>query len=173
MIDLRLPTGSPTTSTTRLPLSLPLPAHPPPALSPAPNPPGGRPVRRAELRRRPRGPALLRRSERRSCRRGCACPAPALAPPACRRARSFRGRHALGRAGTAPSCHRPVGPPGLSCCARPAPCSCATPPCASRGADRDLRVGENEHLLLASTWAVVGLLTLGHGNVYGQGWDEG
>ena len=108
------------------PPSPPLPAHPPPALSPAPNPPGGRPARRAERRRRSRGPALLRRSERRSCRRGSACPA-SPAPPACRRARSFRGRHALGRAGTAPSCHRPAGPLGLSCCARPAPCSCATP----------------------------------------------
>ena len=63
----------------------------------------GRPARRAERRRRSRGPALLRRSERRFCRRGSACPAP-LAPPACRRARSFRGRHALGRAGTAPTC---------------------------------------------------------------------
>ena len=39
-----------------------------------------------------RGPVRLRRSERISCRRGCACPAP-LARPACRRARSFRGRH--------------------------------------------------------------------------------
>ena len=69
-----------------------LPTHPP-ALSPAPNPPGGRPARRAERRRRSRGsaPARPRRSERRFCRRGCACPAP-LAPPACRRARSFRGR---------------------------------------------------------------------------------
>ena len=88
-----LTTGSPTSpSPTRLPPSpRPLPALPPPALSPAPNPPGGRPARRAERRRRSRGPARLRRSERRSCRRGCACPAP-LAPPACRRARSFRGR---------------------------------------------------------------------------------
>ena len=57
MIDLRLPTGSPTTSTTRLPPSAPLPALPPPALSQAPNPPGGRPARRAERRRLPRGPA--------------------------------------------------------------------------------------------------------------------
>ena len=129
------------------PPSPPLPAHPPPALSPAPNPPGGRPARWAERRRRPRGPARLRRSDCISCRRGCACPAP-LAPPACRRARSFRGRHALECAGTAPSCHRPAGPPGLSSC-RPAPCSCATPMRQSWCADRDLRVGENEHLL---TW---------------------
>ena len=33
MIDLRLPTGFPTTSTTRLPRSPPLPDHPPPDLT--------------------------------------------------------------------------------------------------------------------------------------------
>ena len=83
------------------PPSLPTPL---PALSPAPNRPGGRTARWAERRRRPLGPACLRRSERISRLRGSACPA-RLAPPACRRARSSRGRHALGCAGTAPSCH--------------------------------------------------------------------
>jgi len=135
------------------------PAHPPPALSPAPNPPGGgRPARRAERRRRSRGPVRLRRSERRSCRRrrGCACPG--CAP--CAASLSFipwPASHALGRAGTAPSCpaplgpyQGPVGPLGLSCCGRStsAFCSCATPMrqswCRSRSG---LRVGENEHLL--------------------------
>ena len=127
-IDLRLPTGPLTTSTTRLPPLPPLPAHtPPPAPGPAPKRPGGRTARWAErIRRRPLGPACLRRSERVSRLRGSACSA-RLAPPACRRARSSRGRHAPERAGTAPSCRRPAGLPGPSCCARPAPCSCATP----------------------------------------------
>ena len=56
MIDLRLPTGSPTTSTTRLPPSaLSSPPFPPSGPQSAPNPPGGRPARRAERRRRTRG----------------------------------------------------------------------------------------------------------------------
>jgi hypothetical protein len=78
------------------PPSPPFSAHPPPA-------------RWAERKRRAPACGLARlRRARISCRRGCACPAP-LAPPACRRARSFRGRHALERAETAPSCHRPAG----------------------------------------------------------------
>ena len=70
-----------------------------------------------------RGPVRLRRSERISCRRGCACPAP-LARPACRRARSFRGRHTV--------CARNVLEKGISpafgcsffCC-----CSCSSMRC--------------------------------------------
>jgi hypothetical protein len=74
----------------------------------------------------------------------CAPCAASLTPAS----RSFRGRHALGRAGTAPSVvpsARPVGPLGLSCCGRStsAFCSCATPMrqswCRSRSG---LRVAE-------------------------------
>jgi hypothetical protein len=94
MIDLRLPTGSPTTSTTRLPPTPPPPPRPPlrPSVRHRIHREVARPARRSvDAAPVGRGPARPRRSERRFCRRGCACPAP-LAPPACRRARSFRGR---------------------------------------------------------------------------------
>ena len=149
------------------PPSLPTP---PPALSPAPNRPGGRTARWAERRRRPLGPACLRRSERISCLRGSACPA-RLAPPACRRARSSRGRHALGCAGTAPSCHRPAGPLGPSCCARPAPCSCATPMrqswCRSRTASRrdELTRGAQQSACAVVAFGHLGTLVSGTHNI--------
>jgi hypothetical protein len=91
MIDLRLPTGSPTTSTTRLPPSALLPPFPPSGPQSAPNPPGGRPARRAERRRRTRGrwavapPASVSRNVDAAAAAAHAVP---LAPPACRRAQT-------------------------------------------------------------------------------------
>jgi hypothetical protein len=82
-------------------------------------------------------------------RRGCACPAP-LAPPACRRARSFRGRHALECAGTAPSCHRPViGPQGRQGSPRvDQRLVLARRPCASRGVQ--IAICESERMSTSS-----------------------
>jgi hypothetical protein len=148
LTHLRLPTGSLTTSTTRLPplpLLSPLSPSPPLALSPAPNPPGGHPARRGwsvdaapvspppHLRRGRNVDRCVSRLRMPSCAHCVTCAANLSARsfmpwPAC--ARTCRKRTVV------PSARRAAR--ARACCARPAPCSCATPMrqswCRSRSA---------------------------------------
>jgi hypothetical protein len=125
------------------PLPLPsLPTHPP-ALSPAPNPPGGRPARWAERRRHSRGLARLRRSERTVYPAAAAAHAlrPLRRQPVGALVHSVAGM----RSNVLEPHRRAIGPQGRqgSPVVRDQRLVLARRPCASRGADRDLRVGEN------------------------------